>query len=902
MATTRQPTRRAPTMKPAVLNVEEWESKAPLSDREIASVGALRTACEQAPLPAKFDEDENGSSSRPSTPVGSRLRSYAATPGGSSRPSSPMPARALPTTHALHPKQPVQTAQQFYDWFALIERSVAHSQEAHFRAHVASVSGHLDTCDTLVDRVEDVHREVDGMLDGWRGVEEGGRSLKDACERLLEERDQLLALTDEIDARLEYFQELDTATRMLNHPGESLVLQTDFLYMVERVDICIDYLKAHRHFRESELYLLRFQQCMTRAMTLVRMYFVASLKTLSADVTKRISEKDVSHTAQTHLLYTRFRTVSTHLAPLLGDLERRAASHPAELSALLGECHAAYFSVRKSLLVGRLVQEIRGLDPGRTELVELTRAGCSYLKQLCTDEWALYQAFFSTGEDMLYQYLETLCDYLYDDLRPRILHEPKLTALCEVCTVLQALMVLDGAGSVGDDEDDEDEDGQVVSKPKKRPLHIAHLLSMVLQDAQTRLFFKAQAVIQSDVRYYVPKAESGDLSWPESILVAGDTGTVGAPLDAQGTWYPTVQKTVWVLEQLRDFVNPAIFEDIAQEAVTLCRQSLVLAADMIKQRPPGEKSDAKVAPLPPSLAHTLDGGLFLVRHLLILKEITHNLDLRTTSKEDDEDDIGRYLSGVGDTLASMLSRTTSLLPGALFASLGMPGPRADDGIRDAQHGLDHDLKRACEEVISTCAAPLCGPLRAWLDQVDAHNALRAVSSPAVTQPPTPESLAEPAAVALDRAFRAAINDLAAASARLRVYLPLGGGPREGGSAEVLLIHIRERAVEEYARFRQTVGGMYASGMRGVVLEQGEIRALLERASAGETREKYLDGNVGGWKGSVQIAAYFLGKAVHQNLTPLSHMPPNLSQVNYDELIHLYLTVIALLLAPSPLQC
>lgn len=32
---------------------------------------------------------------------------------------------------------------------------------------------------------------------------------------------------------------------MLNHPGESLVLQTDFLYMVERVDICIDYLKNH---------------------------------------------------------------------------------------------------------------------------------------------------------------------------------------------------------------------------------------------------------------------------------------------------------------------------------------------------------------------------------------------------------------------------------------------------------------------------------------------------------------------------------------------------------------------------------------------------------------------------------------------------------------------------------
>ena len=54
-----------------------------------------------------------------------------------------------------------------------------------------------------------------------------------------------MELTEEIGSGLEYFQELEHATRMLNHPGESLVLQTDFLYMVERVDICIDYLKTH---------------------------------------------------------------------------------------------------------------------------------------------------------------------------------------------------------------------------------------------------------------------------------------------------------------------------------------------------------------------------------------------------------------------------------------------------------------------------------------------------------------------------------------------------------------------------------------------------------------------------------------------------------------------------------
>jgi hypothetical protein len=107
------------------------------------------------------------------------------------------------------------------------------------------------------------------------------------------------------------------------------------------------------------------------------------------------------------------------------------------------------------------------------------------------------------------QYLETLCDYLYDDLRPRILHEPRLTVLCEVCTVLQALMVLDQSL-----DDDIEEDGEKDNELGR--LHIRQLLQMVLQDAQTRLFFKAQAVIQSEIRYYAPTAQ--DLAYPDKLV------------------------------------------------------------------------------------------------------------------------------------------------------------------------------------------------------------------------------------------------------------------------------------------------------------------------------------------------------------------------------------------------
>lgn len=70
------------------------------------------------------------------------------------------------------------------------------------------------------------------------------------------------------------------------------------------------------------------------------------------------------------------------------------------------------------------------------------------------------------------------------------------------------------------DDNDDDKLTMDLDNPKKknglRRLHISHLLEMVLQDAQTRLFFKAQSVIQSDIRYYVPKGE--DLNYPDKLV------------------------------------------------------------------------------------------------------------------------------------------------------------------------------------------------------------------------------------------------------------------------------------------------------------------------------------------------------------------------------------------------
>ncbi|KAF9526898.1 Sec34-domain-containing protein [Crepidotus variabilis] len=847
------PSSQSPHLAPSphvkqTISVEEWERKAPLSDLQLRSVEKVAKAGEIVPLPLKFVEDLD-SRSNPSTPIPGRPTNKYLTqhvkdisrPGTPGSPGTPRGiVGGLP--HALHPTHPVQTPQQFYDWFALIDRSVAHSQEAHYRAHLASLDSHLGVCDLLLQRIEEIETDVEGMLEGWRGVEEGGKSLKGACERLLEERDNLLALMEDIGSHLDYFQELEHATRMLNHPGESLIFQPDFHYMVERVDICIDFLKAHRHYREAEVYLLRFQQCMTRAMTLIKMNFVGSLRALSSEISKRIIENDVSSTAQHHLLYTRFRTVATKVGPLLAELERRAQAYPDELGSLLAECHSAYFSTRRSLLVPRIMEEIKGLDPGRSELVELTRSGCSYLKQLCTDEFNLYREFFSTAQGQLYQYLETLCDLLYDDLRPRILHEPRLTVLCEVCTVLQALMVLDAtstssahsaasssATSSDDDEDDSDQESDEDESIGKR-LHTGHLLKMVLQDAQTRLFFKAQAVVQSEIRHYVPSVE--DLKWPDILVDASKPPSSALlqekqstsqifqnvpALERQDLWYPTLRRTVWVLSQLRDFVKPAIFEDIAQEALGVCRVSLLNASDaiMAQQQQGREK--------------VLDSALFLVRHLLILKEVLASLEFGGLSAPT----LVGAGGGMTETLTNMFNRTTSLLPEGLFASLGVTrGPESD--LRGVRIEIDQSLRKACEDVIAGAANPVSEPLEAWVVRAKSLRGEASSTRPVSTAAPPPTASREPIATAgansqaLEAHFLESLQrDLRSGVARVKLYL------EDERTVKILLEHVVDRISDVYERFGDSMFTAKSSGAgsgEGLdILSSSRLKDMLKEA-------------------------------------------------------------------------
>nr|ODO02272.1 hypothetical protein L204_01004 [Cryptococcus depauperatus CBS 7855] len=773
-------TRAGTPVRPAVISLDEWEKKARLGKEQLESIVMVKERFGERSLPEKFTNQ----SSRPSTPKGKSLSTHLGSSTLSHPPSVPgTPVQkdpgglgSIPSHLASHLPDPlhpasIATPQQFLDHFTALTLSTEHEQDSFYRDHLSEINGLREKCESLIGLLRGSEEEVKEMGKCLSYVEERSESLRGACEDLLEEQNHLLTHTSQIAHRLTFFTFLETATRILNNPGNNLVLDPDFLPMVKRLEECIGYLEDHRDFRDAELYLIRYQQCLTRSMTLIKLHFVGAMKNLGQEIKKRMTDQ-ARGLFIIALVYTKFISLSATLRPLLAELEQRVLSNPDELGSLLTGCHSVYVDTRQGLIGNRVNEEIIRMDPTGSALIDFTRFGCSYLKQTCLDEFNLFKHFFLSGERTLYGFLEGLCDYLYDHLRPRILHEPSLQILCGVCTVLQALMVQD----ISDDDDNDTlntpsepaspfdpmADDYFSSKPrlyrsgsskstsypnsmrqvsnlgpsrsmndsmsvspgtvalpaiktmKRKPLsrlHLEVLLKMVLQDAQTRLVFRAQALLSAEVEYYVPK--EGDVNYPEKLKqgrLLGLSGDRLIPLQAivslngedddestvlelpppemQESWYPSLRIALWIISCLRTYVDAAVFDDLAQDAVTMCRRSLSSASDLILAQKGKDKS--------------VDSKLFLVRHLLILKEMTAGLELGKAKRKD--------WSGIGDFLRSLLDNASSFL-GYQRGSATRP-----DFAADARTDIDRALKAACEDLISIVTASATSSLRQFLDQ------------------------------------------------------------------------------------------------------------------------------------------------------------------------------------------
>ena len=323
------------------------------------------------------------------------------------------------------------------------------------------------------------------------------------------------------------------------------------------------------------------------------------------------------------LLYAKFRTGASELKQVGMEIQKRAvlrtgteAGRETEYQSLMNELTQSYASVRGKLilpLVAKRIGEIAIAPSTAKDLVAFARSSISYIRGICSDEFDLWYAWFTTDAG-LYDFLESICEKLFDHIRPRIVRETQLPKLCELCSLIQARYMDDA-----DDEDTETDRGsenedvyEYGKASSSLSLDFSSLVQPVMEDAQTRLVFIAMSVMRNEIELYKPQPE--DLRYPpkdKQTSVSGGGGGISdgkmkaAPVlsgrknpvkgaeggscsssstsyanvhrsnelkengaqdwsfqasePAREHWYPTLAKAVWLLSRIYRLINVRIY-------------------------------------------------------------------------------------------------------------------------------------------------------------------------------------------------------------------------------------------------------------------------------------------------------------------------------------------------------
>ena len=355
---------------------------------------------------------------------------------------------------------------------------------------------------------------------------------------------------------------------------------------------------------------------LTRALSLIRVHFTASLRDAAADISNRIADKQLNETTMSALLYAKFRTGASELKPVGMEIQERAVlgagtetRRETEYQSLMTELTQSYAAIRGKLilpLVTKRIGEIAIAPSTAKDLVAFARSSISYIRGICSDEFDLWYAWFATDTG-LYDFLESICEKLHDHIRPRIVRETQLPKLCELCSLIQA-RYMDDTDDDDTETDRESEDGDAYGQriaSSTGSLDFTLLVQPVMEDAQTRLVFIAMSVMRNEIELYKPQPE--DLRYPPKDTPSSAFGFVGrnskaAPVlsgrknpvkgaegggagssnnksdinanenddmkengaqdwsfnaseAAREHWYPTLAKAVWLLSRIYRLIN-----------------------------------------------------------------------------------------------------------------------------------------------------------------------------------------------------------------------------------------------------------------------------------------------------------------------------------------------------------
>lgn len=109
--------------------------------------------------------------------------------------------------------------------------------------------------DGLIDDANATLAFLTSLSDSFQAVDTQTSTFQAQCEDLLDEQKRLQRLMDEVGTDLYYYVYIDTATRRLNAPGASRLVDDDeFGEMIENLNSCVEFMKKHVSLLSSPVF------------------------------------------------------------------------------------------------------------------------------------------------------------------------------------------------------------------------------------------------------------------------------------------------------------------------------------------------------------------------------------------------------------------------------------------------------------------------------------------------------------------------------------------------------------------------------------------------------------------------------------------------------------------------
>ncbi|RYN84237.1 hypothetical protein AA0117_g1197 [Alternaria alternata] len=616
-------------------------------------------------------------------------------------------------------REDISTELEFADWYGglsdeLLEAS--HDEYRLYQHQLHMTRNHLENISS--DTTSTLH-VLSSLSESFKVVEAQTNAFRTQCEGLIDDQKRITKLADDMEQNLRYYLYLEPTTKRLNAPGAGKIVRgSEFVEMLANLDSCLEYMQAHSKHREAETYRSRYRLLLTRALTLIRVHFTEALREIAADVSKRIADRQLNDTTMSALLYAKFRVGAPELKSKGIEIQKRAVlpagaapGGEAEYQSLMNELYQSYSATRGRLIlpiVTKKIGDIAQAPSTSTDLVAFARSSISYIRGICFDECDLWREWFD-GDGGLYDFLEAVCEPLYDYLRPRTIHETQILKLCELCTLIQTRYM----------EEEEEESPVDANK-----LDFSVIVHPALQDAQNRLVFLSLAILRDDIERYKPKPE--DLDYPAKNKKHATSGTKSnqpvlsgkkqpksevppTPLmpktptivedddpDARWNfnteaafkdWYPTLRKAIWLLSKIYRLVHSSVFDDLAHHIVHSTTLSLAQASTLLAKS-----------------ASPTDAALFLVSHLLLLKQQIVAFDIEFVTPETE---VQYNFSSVTNTFWELRAR------GGLFNPRNLVGlliPKVVENMLDAKAEVDARLRQAINDFTGQFVTRMTAPI------------------------------------------------------------------------------------------------------------------------------------------------------------------------------------------------